>query len=155
MAGLLFCLAGDIILFFEKYFLLGVIAFLIGHIFYIITFFKMEIHITYPILVVIFVISLIMSVFIILKMDDAVRKTMMVPIIIYVLAISIMVIYALNYDISGKKIFSYLSAGAVLFYISDSIISIDRFVSQFKMSSFLVHLFYYSGQFLILAGILF
>lgn len=83
-------------------------------------------------------------------------KGMMIPvIIIYALSLISMAAFALNrkYLVSGMS-FKLVFTGSILFVISDSMIAINKFYSEFPLSSFLVMLTYFIAQYLIMRGLM-
>jgi uncharacterized membrane protein YhhN len=83
-------------------------------------------------------------------------KGVMIPIImIYALSLISMSLFALNRKgLVSQKSFSLVFVGSVLFVISDSMIAINKFCSEFPLSSFLVMLTYFSAQYLIMMGLI-
>jgi uncharacterized membrane protein YhhN len=152
LAAMIFCLLGDIMLLFDKMFMIGIISFLLGHFAFLAAFIKksIEVPILYPILIIL--ISMILGSYITLKMGKESRKLYLLPVCFYILVITFMVISAINRDFCLKSSFSFLSAGALCFYISDGLLSYDRFVKKIPFSGILIHLFYYGAQLLIVTG---
>jgi uncharacterized membrane protein YhhN len=151
LIGLIFCLAGDVCLALpgDKIFRAGLVAFLVGHIFYLIGF-------TYlvpaskwfiPGAVLFWVFSLI--VFLWLRPH---LKSMLVPVVVYILVITVMASGAWAvFDRSASSFWgrAFVFAGALLFYVSDVFVARNQFVQR----EFLNRLFglplYYLGQFLL------
>jgi uncharacterized membrane protein YhhN len=83
-------------------------------------------------------------------------KGVMIPIIIiYALSLISMSLFALNRKgLVSHKSYSLVFAGSVLFVISDSMIAINKFYSEFPLSSFLIMLTYFTAQYLIMLGLI-
>lgn len=122
LAGLLFCMAGDVFLIFSdspKLFLAGLVAFLTGHILYAATSFLMSRPGTLTWVAGACVIAASVAIFAWLRPH---LGRMRVPVAAYVMVISIMVIGAASIlgeraaDLTGRTL---VFLGALLFYISD------------------------------------
>ena len=83
-------------------------------------------------------------------------KGVMIPvIIIYSLSLISMSVLALNRkSLVNEKSFLTVFTGSVLFVLSDSMIAIGKFYSDFSQSSFLIMLTYFSAQYLIMLGLI-
>ncbi len=83
-------------------------------------------------------------------------KGVMIPIIIiYALSLISMSAFALNRKgIVGAKSFNLVFFGSLLFVLSDSLIAINKFYSEFPLSSFLIMLTYFTAQYLIMQGLI-
>lgn len=158
--ALLFCWFGDILLIFTKknelFFLLGLAAFLLGHIGYIVAFRKFSKNIvdgkSMPFVVylapLLFAVALLILLF--PKLGD-----MMVPVIAYATVISIMCMAALGrWHKTNNGSFIFVLAGAVLFIISDALIAINKFYAPFQLASLLIMITYIKAQYLILVGLI-
>lgn len=77
--------------------------------------------------------------------------TMQIPVLVYSIVISIMVLAAINRlgEVPNDLI---VAIGAVLFMVSDSLIAITKFGSDFAYSGFCVMLTYIVAQYLIVVG---
>ena len=77
-----------------------------------------------------------------------------IPVVIYISVISLMGISALNRMIQINDTSSYYAlAGALIFIISDTILSINKFKSKFIQAEFLLLTTYYTAQLLIALSI--
>lgn len=156
--AVLFCWAGDILLIFteqnELFFLLGLGAFLLGHIGYIFTFRKCKasgknksLPAIYYGLPLIYAIGLLLL--LIPKLGD-----MTVPVVAYAVVISMMCVAAMwrwgNTSVVSFKMVIY---GAILFVISDSIIAVNKFYAPFSAASLLIMITYILAQYLIVVGL--
>jgi uncharacterized membrane protein YhhN len=165
VVGLFFCLVGDILLYLppKKWFIPGLIAFLLGHVGYIFSFgvFKIEGSRLVPALVLGF--ALFVAVILVLKrlvegLKKSGKERMTIPIIIYSLVITFMVFSAAYrlMDFSwatGEAVL--LAGGALLFYISDILNAWERFVSKFRNDRLVIMMTYHLGQFGISVGVMF
>lgn len=165
LVGLTFCLLGDIFLFMppQKWFMPGLIAFLLGHVGYILSFgvFRIDHDRMVPALVL--VLALLAAVILVLMRLAAGLKTsgkerMTIPIIIYTLIITFMVFSAayklMDFAwVSSEAIL--LAGGALLFYLSDVLNAWERFVAKFKNDRLIIMVTYHLGQIGIAAGIMF
>ena len=163
VVALLFGCGGDIFLMLEgkeSYFLIGMVSFLLGHVFYIIAF-LMSMGTNY-LLGAITLPILIIPVIIILgwafpKFKDGLGD-MKIPVFVYMGAIVFMHVTAIlrvtYYGLLCTRFFSvYL--GSILFILSDSILAIGEF-SERKISHIRVYTMstYILGQFLIALGMI-
>lgn len=142
LIGLLFCMFGDGLL---HWFLIGLSAFLIGHIFYIIGFFKewrfslIRVLSIIPISFYAIFIGRILAE----SLSEKGHNTLIIPVILYTMIISAMAWAAI---MTSNK---WAIAGSILFVISDSILAWNRFVSDIPYSSVLIMTTYYTAQFFI------
>ena len=149
--GLLFCLGGDVFLALpqEKMFLLGLVSFLLGHVFYILSFFYVG-DVSLLTWVGAGIGSLVSgAVFLWLRPH---LGSMLIPVIAYMIVITMMVVGAWtvvgdeSLDLSGRLLVFF---GAVSFYFSDLFVARDRFVKT-EFANRLIGLpMYYIGQFLL------
>jgi len=159
--GIFFSLAGDVILIsFERMFLLGLVAFLFAHIFYI-TGFREE-------LVMSTTWSFILAVFIGINVSRPLRRIvgtmrrngedrLVAPIILYGTVISVMLYAAMStiYNPAWKANAAFfVSLGAFLFSVSDGILAWNRFVSPISNGRIWNILLYYLGQIVLIAGVI-
>lgn len=155
--ALLFSIAGDTLLMFanknELFFLLGLSAFLLAHVFYIISFHKIKVKENiegkwqWAIVVAIyyfFIISILMP-----HLGE-----MKIPVLVYGLVISFMLLVAaLLYDLRDNKIARYILTGAILFVISDSVLAINKFHHPFQTAGWVIMLTYVAAQYLLVQGL--
>lgn len=142
LTGLVFSMFGDGLL---HWFLIGLSAFLIGHIFYIIGFFKEWQYSFIRVLSIIpiGIYSILIGNVLVGALSEKGNSTLLVPVILYIIVISLMAWSAI---MSGNK---WAMVGSILFVISDSILAWNRFVSDVPYSSVLIMTTYYTAQFLI------
>ena len=150
LIGLGLSLGGDIALMFQsnrKAFTIGLVLFLLAHLAYAITFTLLDSqHNDWGMTLLVLAIGA--SVYRLLYKG---LDTMKIPVLAYILIISFMVNQALSTFVGS--IFTTTQAwlialGAILFYISDLILAINRYWKSFKYQRISLA-FYYLGQFLI------
>ncbi len=151
LVGLVFCLIGDVCLAIpqQKMFLLGLVSFLIGHVFYVFGFYSV-VHTSAwtwaGSLVVLFVSG---TVFLWLRPHLGEMK---IPVVIYIIVISIMISGACsllgNAQLAKSgRIMAFM--GAVSFYFSDLFVARDRFLKKEFFNRLIGLPIYYAGQFLL------
>ena len=151
MGGLVLCLIGDVCLAWpgEKAFRAGLVAFLLGHIFYIIAFSRLIGLSAWfsPTAILFWLISLLA--FLWLRPH---LKAILVPVGIYILFITSMVTGAwavfagTSFSFGGR---CFLLAGAFLFYLSDLFVARNQFVKREFINRLIGLPLYYIGQFLL------
>jgi uncharacterized membrane protein YhhN len=157
--GAVFCLAGDVFLMLPwDMFIFGLLAFLLGHIYYIIGLNNITPYINLwgGCLIVLLVIYLLWLFPKLAKGLSVKGQTRLkVPVLIYSLVISLMVYSALmTWTRPGWSIISAIvvSVGAVLFYASDSMLAWDRFLKPLPHARLWVMVTYHLGQIGIILG---
>lgn len=151
--GLLFSSAGDMLLELDhdypgKYFLFGLVAFLVAHLLYIKAFVTSDLSYKYASLVLTFVSAYYVGIMRVLlpNMDQA----MVVPVLLYGLAISAMLFFSILRFFSrstctrSSRLCSLI--GSVMFVASDSILAINKFAFPVPDAHFYVMITYYVGQ---------
>ncbi|ANE41987.1 hypothetical protein JM64_08620 [Fervidobacterium ngatamarikiense] len=131
--GLLSGALGDFFLEFDRFFIHGMGAFLLGHIFYVLGFYKMWEIPSFGIIV-----TLLLSgfgYFLFLKRFLSKEK---LAVFLYVLAICTMVAF------SSVRIVAF--SGAILFFLSDLFLSYDKYVRRIPNRDLLVLSLYFAGQ---------
>jgi len=151
LAGLVFCLLGDIFLALpqERMFLAGLMAFLAGHLLYIIGFYCVAKIGRWTGMGFMVIAAIGIMVYFQLRIF---LGRMKVPVILYLIVISVMVTGAwsvfMNYHLAGSGRIMVLT-GALLFCFSDLFVARNRFIKQ-EFSNRLIGLpLYYTGQFLL------
>jgi uncharacterized membrane protein YhhN len=156
MLALIFSWAGDVMLMFEStnsnFFIFGLVAFLIAHIFYILFYEnvirkeRLRKNYWWFLPVIIYYIALIY----ILSPN---LGDMKLPVRIYGIVISYMLIQALQIGrIKNIWAATLMIAGAVLFITSDSILAINKFYESFEYAGIAIMLTYGIAQLLITLG---
>jgi uncharacterized membrane protein YhhN len=154
--ALLFSWAGDVLLMFESmnsnFFIFGLVAFLIAHIFYILFYENLIQHesikknywLFIPVLIYYAVLVYILSP----NLGD-----MKLPVSIYGIVISYMLIQALQVGrVKNRPVAALMITGAVLFITSDSILALNKFYKPFEYAGILIMLTYGIAQLLITIG---
>jgi uncharacterized membrane protein YhhN len=157
IAALAFSWLGDVLLLFKGFFVFGLGAFLVAHIFYIWAFsidhpvknISRRYHILPKIIILVYGIVLIRYLF------PYLPATLKIPVSAYAITILTMVLAALN-RIKAVPIQSgqLVLVGAILFVLSDSMIAVSNFVQPFPMSGMAIMLTYAIGQYFIVKGLL-
>jgi len=155
--ALLFSWAGDVLLMFESsnanFFIFGLVAFLLAHIFYIILFDKIRVNekfkqSLFPLLPIAVYYILLISLL------QPHLGGMQKPVSIYGLVISIMLSFAIDLWRLKDKTTSFLMIfGALLFITSDSLLAINKFYKQFEYAGIAVMSTYGFAQLLITLGV--
>ena len=151
MAGLLFGLFGDVFLMFpDRMFRLGLVSFLIGHIFYILAFtsgigFGFSLQILLPIVLF----GTTVSVFLLPHL-----KSMTGPVLLYIIVICLMALQSWSrwQEIGGGRML-VAAVGASFFLISDAILALNRFRKPFKRAHTMSLSTYYIAQWLIAVSV--
>ena len=147
LAGLCFSLLGDVALMFpEKWFTAGLVAFLAAQILYILAFRPQPGHPVSPMVFLPFVLfGLLMFFLLAPKLGP-----MKLPVFVYIAAITMMAGFAAAryIDRGGTKPLLAF-AGAVLFLVSDSVLAYDRFARKVPGARIIVLGTYFPAQILI------
>ena len=144
LAGLTLSFFGDVFLLFNWGFLPGLGSFLLAHVFYIISFRKKiqnSIWKFWPIILGLYASILLVFLFPYLK-------EMKIPVLIYAVVISVMMYNAL------KTHNRNLMIGALLFLISDTLLSVNLFVKPLMILNLLVMITYVLAQCFLVRGML-
>lgn len=163
VVALSFCWMGDVLLIFqpsgEIFFLLGLVAFLTGHLMYIVAYGKLQwqqvkdsllrlqrIRWSFPVLLA--GTGLVAILF-------PTLGPMKIPVLIYAIVLMGMVVAAIfRWGRTNKRSFWWLLAGAILFMVSDSLLALDKFYSPFPWGGVAVMGTYIMGQYGIVRGAL-
>lgn len=158
-AALIFSLIGDTFLMFQQRdvnnFTYGLAAFLIAHVFYILYFRglrKINQAENTPAKKVLAGLAIAYAVILLVILFPKLGA-MTIPVIIYGIVISAMLVSCFFAFANWKSRFAIFSTlGAVLFVISDSLLAINKFHTQFSKAGFLVMLTYGFAQFFLVWG---
>lgn len=149
--ALLFSFMGDFFLIFEGelYFIVGLVSFLIAHLFFIkIVFGRLQKSTISKILVSIFP-FLTLFLFLIFFLKDTLNE-LLIPVIIYGFTISIFGVVAMLDYVNTKTTQSFLMfVGALIFISSDSILAINKFYNTTQIFGVLIMITYIVAQYLI------
>lgn len=142
----------------EQFFLLGLGAFLVAHIFYIVDFNKLKSEQDagegrgFINLRIVFLVLVGTSLFYLLNPG---LGTFRIPVMVYMVVILAMAMSAvLRKGRTPEKSFILVYGGALLFVFSDSIIALDKFVNPIPYARFWIMATYIAAQLMIVNGIL-
>ncbi|MGG3506296.1 lysoplasmalogenase [Paenibacillus lautus] len=146
LTGLFFCMIGDGTLI---WFVVGLSAFLIGHLFYTSGFLGQWRYSAPRLLsiVPIAAYSVWMGIQLVSSLKSNGEQALIIPVIAYIAVISFMLWTAI---MTGNR---YAMLGSLLFVISDSILSWNMFVVDIRYSDIWIMTTYYAAQFLIARSI--
>lgn len=165
--ALFFSWLGDIFLMFPRneyeqstakiLFLAGLVAFLIGHLNYIIYFIK-EVKVKPKITLLVekpyWVLPFVVFIVLLLKLLYPGLGAMKLPVTIYAIIISTMLLTAFNRkNISDNTSFLLIFSGALLFVFSDSCIALNLFYQPFDFARIAIMSTYVLAQALIIKGV--
>jgi alkenylglycerophosphocholine hydrolase len=160
--GLIFSLVGDIMLMLPaRFFISGLIAFLLAHVFYIFGFDLTPLPIHWGTLLALAAV-LVSGIFLIRKLragmcSQPTSERMQIPVYVYGLVISLMLFTALLTLMRPEwplQAALYASIGAALFYTSDTFLAYSRFCRPLHGSDLIVMITYHLGQFSIASAAL-
>ena len=161
ITALIFSWIGDVILLFadkgEIYFILGLVAFLISHLFYIVLFNKQTIIKSISNKLSFGAgIGLILIYFsVMIGTLGPKLGSLTLPVVIYAVVISTMLYYALKGSYQWNSIpYNSVLIGAVFFISSDSILAFNKFYHPIPQASFSIMITYLLAQYSIVWGIL-
>jgi uncharacterized membrane protein YhhN len=156
VAALFFSWVGDVLLIFQDndklFFILGLSAFLIAHIFYIVFFHQVRVResvksnawLLLPVVVYYAALITLLSP----HLGD-----MKLPVRIYGIVISFMFMLAMHMIFIKNKIAGrWMMTGALLFVISDSVLAVNKFYQPFQTADVLIILTYGLAQLFIVEG---
>ncbi len=151
LIGLIFCLGGDVFLALpqKKMFLLGLVSFLVGHIFYVAAFMNVAGMNSFAVVGSLLTIGVSTGVYMWLKPH---LGTMKVPVIFYIVVISGMLCSAwaiLGESELAKQGRLLVFIGALSFYVSDLFVARDRFLKNEFLNRLIGLPLYYAGQFML------
>ncbi|GAA3783833.1 lysoplasmalogenase [Corallibacter vietnamensis] len=154
--ALAFSLLGDILLMFVQisphFFMSGLIAFLIAHVFYVLVFTKQRNPQAKPIS---FVLALLLYACVLFYFLKPRLGDMLIPVIIYMAVILSMATAAfLRLGFVIKTSFTLVFLGAILFMISDSLLALNKFYKPLPLSNVSIMFTYAFAQLCIVLGLL-
>jgi len=161
LVALIFSWFGDVVLMFsgqaELFFIIGLLLFLISHVFYIELFYKQRRH-KNPLKNLFFwaccgvVVYYLKTMLELLWPDLGELK---IPVSVYAVTILVMLALAFKVYFSSKSQARYLVLlGAVLFVVSDSLLAINKFHSPLPYASLLIMATYLLAQFCLVLGMI-
>lgn len=161
MLALVFSWGGDVLLMKqgELFFILGLVSFLIAHVFYIFVFRQFRnddetsslqglqrIRFAFP--VVLYGTGLVVVLY-------PTLGDLAIPVLIYAGVLTVMVLNALfRFGRTSSASFAFVFGGAILFMISDSLLAVNKFLEPVTLSGFWIMLTYIAAQFFIVTGLL-
>ena len=160
LGALIFCWLGDVLLMFqgtELFFILGLVAFLIGHLCYMISYRMLRFRhpeggllntqkISYSLPFLLAGTGLVTI--LIPHLGD-----LKIPVMIYALVLTLMVLQALfRYGHTSGKSFGLILTGAIFFMASDSMLAINKFMQPLPFASLLIMTTYIIAQYFIVEG---
>ncbi|MDW7652102.1 MAG: lysoplasmalogenase [Bacillota bacterium] len=154
LAALLFSLLGDVLLMLEGLFLQGLLAFLVAQGFYVTAFwtdtrfYKGDLAAGAVILV--------LGGGIFFSLSTYLDASLFIPVAAYMLVISLMVwraVGTLFRDVFEPQQKRFIVAGAVLFYLSDLVLAVNRFALPVPWSSLIVMATYFAAQYLLASSV--
>jgi len=155
LLALSFSLLGDVLLMFvhksANFFISGLIAFLIAHVFYILTFLKTrnKKKSSTPFSIILLIYAAIIFYF----LHDGLGN-LLIPVIIYMSVILFMAISAFLRKSSTLKVsYDFVFFGAILFMISDSLLALNKFYQPFCFADLGIIFTYALAQLFIVFGI--
>lgn len=155
LLALMFSLIGDLLLLFvnrsPKYFMLGLIAFLIAHVMYLLVFLKHRNRSKTP---WVFLGALLVYAFgLFCILGDGLGE-MLIPILMYMIIILTMTTCAfLRVGRVPKISYQWVLLGAILFLISDSLLALHTFYRAIPFANVFIMLSYVLAQYFIVMGI--
>ena len=160
--GLLFCLVGDVFLLLsDRWFLAGLVAFLLGHVAYIVGF-NLPLPDVSPVWSIGIAIILALTAGrvlrrILLGLKAKGLQRLVVPVVLYGTVITVMLLSAMltMLRVDEWKILPSLLVviGAFLFYISDVILAMNKFVAPIRNGRLMNMIAYHLGQIALIAGV--
>jgi uncharacterized membrane protein YhhN len=157
--GLAFSLAGDVFLMLPReQFIAGLLSFLLAHVAYIIGINQIPPVLNLPAVILVFAVGLVwfrLYRIISMSLKSSGQSKLVMPVLVYSLVISIMLLSALltltaeRWDTAAAL---QLSAGALLFFISDTLLAWNKFVNPLRFGRLAVIITYHLGQVLITLG---
>lgn len=157
--GLLFALAGDILLMFvaqnQSFFIYGLIAFLICHLFYISAFYldfrsAPELDKKGARIAIVICALLGMGFYVFIRQNLGILK---LPVMAYIFMICFMMMMAVfrNQRVNVLS-FNLILYGAMFFIVSDALLAYNRFVQPFNHAHIMIMITYMTAQYLITMG---
>lgn len=159
LAGLVFSLVGDIMLILPRErFIAAWFAFLLAHISYVIGFNPNLPPMNFASLalaVLVFIVAFRLTQFTLTGLKLSGNLSLKIPIILYSIVISLMLLSSLLTLVriewlEGPSLM--VSAGAILFFISDFLLAMQRYVTPIRYSPVIIMITYHVGQVLIVSG---
>jgi len=152
-AALVFSWAGDVFLISSEWFIQGLVAFLIAHVFYIIAYHKTGAAVgeLRPLDILKFVVYGVVLIGLIYPgLGD-----LLIPVLIYALVLLSMGIWAhKRRGATNANSFKLVASGAILFALSDGLIAVNKFAFEIPAERILIMSIYMTAQYLIVQGLI-
>lgn len=159
LVALTFSWIGDITLLFtskgELYFILGLVAFLLSHVIYILFFSKQQNTRTNHNQIVFGLGILVILAYFLIMINVLFPKLgpLKIPVVVYAIVITTMLFFAFKGSLKwGKPANEYILTGAIVFVSSDSILAFNKFYAPIEHASFYIMATYCIAQYLIVTG---
>lgn len=159
LRALFFCWAGDVLLLkqadAEIFFMLGLAAFLLGHVLYILAYRELrwkdggmrraqKLRVSFPVALVGTSLILVLLPYL---------GSLLIPVIGYALVLMGMVMASFfRHGRTSPDSFWLIAVGAIFFMISDSVLALNKFYTTFEIAGPLIMSTYICGQYLIVEG---
>lgn len=160
LRALIACWAGDVLLMLENqspvFFLSGLVVFLIGHVMYILSMRRMirtDIQHVRPeqTLLIMTLVTGVASIVWILVKDNA--GDLLYPITVYVVVVISMFFHALRRrSRTTRESFLFMVFGALAFFVSDSILALNRYYEKIPFAGPVIMVTYLLAQYFLVAG---
>lgn len=158
--ALVFSLLGDVFLLSNRLFIPGLLAFLAAHAAYIVALSAESVLVGSPLLLLVAVPAGLAAVWVYRIVRQGLERSpksaaLKLPVLVYSLALTVMAVMALITPLREGWISSaalLVAVGGVLFFISDSILAINRFTRPVHNGQLLIHITYHLAQFALAAG---
>ncbi len=161
LVAIFFCWVGDVLLLFkpELFFIAGLVAFLTGHVLYILCYQQMRWNESKNPLLgpqkVRFALPIVLAGTGLVVVLYPVLGELKIPVMIYALVITTMALQALfRFGYTTNKSFALVFIGAILFMVSDSLLAINKFLMPVQFASLGIMATYMVAQYLIVEGVL-
>lgn len=161
LVAIFFCWVGDVLLLFkpELFFIAGLVAFLTGHVLYILCYQRMRLNESKNPLLgpqkVRFALPIILAGTGLVVVLFPVLGDLKIPVMVYALVITIMALQALfRFGYTTNKSFALVFIGAILFMVSDSLLAINKFLMPIQFASLFIMTTYMVAQYLIVEGVM-
>lgn len=142
LIALTFCLIGDVLLLDEEFFLFGLGAFFVAHLFYILAFISYRgLYLKFAPLLALAIVGSGFYAYIFNDLGE-----LKIPVAVYIFCLIVMCWQAIGlYDRYRNRRFRFVMVGSVLFLISDAILAIDKFTFPFETAEAIVLATYWSA----------
>lgn len=151
LCGLFAGMIGDVFLISRRTFVIGLVFFLTGHIFYIVAFSTVSFQLSLWIPVVFVALALASAAMLERSARTDLYRRFRPAVWVYIATIAYMLLRAVNFDANLDEV-PFIALGALLFCISDVLLAYRDFVKGSQALEGIVLVFYYAGQAVIAWG---